>query len=159
MNYQADAGLLGATNVPEVPGLLIADITAAYHATIAILAALVARRGATLDVSLVDAARSWLPLVPPPILRGDFACYNVYETADGRHVALGALESKFWERFCRHVGHPEWIPLQFAADPGRSAVNNAVRALFRTRPRDEWVTDLSPLDCCISAIAAGRLQH
>jgi crotonobetainyl-CoA:carnitine CoA-transferase CaiB-like acyl-CoA transferase len=156
VNYQADAGLLHAA--PRVPELLLADITAALHAAIAILAALVARRGATLDISLLDAARAWVPFVPPPVLRGDFACYNVYETADGGHVALGALESKFWDRFCRRVGQPEWIPLQFVPDPERTALKEAVRTLFRSRRLEEWMAELGPIDCCISAIAARSRQ-
>ena len=158
INYQADAGLLAA-HPSHVPGLLVADITAAYHATIAILAALLGGRGATLDISLYDAARSWAPFLPPPTLAGGFACYNVYEASDGRWLALGALESKFWERFCGHVGRPEWISLQFAGDPERTTLLADVRALFRSRPRDQWVADLRPLDCCISAIAAAPRRH
>ena len=153
INYQSDAGLLDATNVPRVPQLLVADITAAYHATIGILGALVARKGATLDISLFAAAKSWVPFLPPPKLRGDFACYNVYETSDGGWVALGALESKFWERFCQQVGRPEWVTLQFAGDPDRTMLIAKVRALFASRRRDEWLNELQPLDCCISAIA------
>ena len=152
LNYQADAGLLARVSPGQVPGLLIADITAAYHAAIAILAALVARRGATLDISLVDAARAWVPFVPPPVLRGDFACYNVYETSDGRHVALGALEAKFWERFCRHVARPEWAAQQFAPGPSRTRLLDDVRALFRTRSAAEWLAELVPVDCCASAV-------
>ena len=37
------------------------------------------------------------------------AVHRVYETADGRFVTLGALESKFWSNFCEAVGRPEWI--------------------------------------------------
>jgi crotonobetainyl-CoA:carnitine CoA-transferase CaiB-like acyl-CoA transferase len=158
LNYQADAGLLAAYGSPQVPPLLIADMTGAFHAAIAILAALVPRRGAALDIALVDAARAWVPFVPPPVLRGDFACYNVYETADGLYVALGALESKFWERLCRHVAHPEWVPLQFAPDPQRTALVEAVRTLLRSRSQDVWLAELGPIDCCISAIAAVRHQ-
>jgi crotonobetainyl-CoA:carnitine CoA-transferase CaiB-like acyl-CoA transferase len=152
LNYQADAGLLGLVSPGRVPGLLIADITAAFHATIAILAALAARRGATLDVSLVDAARAWVPLVPPPVLRGDFACYNVYETSDGGHVALGALEARFWERFCRHVARPEWASQQFAPGSARTRLIDDVRALFRTRSAAQWLAELVPVDCCASAV-------
>jgi crotonobetainyl-CoA:carnitine CoA-transferase CaiB-like acyl-CoA transferase len=160
LNYQADAGLLGLVSPGHVPGLLIADITAAYHATIAILAALVSRRGAKLDVSLVEAARAWVPFAPPPVLRGDFACYNVYETSDGGHVALGALEPKFWERFCRGVARPEWVSQQFATGDARAALLDAVRALFRSRSQADWLSALTPLDCCVSAIAGGAgLQH
>ena len=159
VNYQADAGLLAAMDARQVPGLLIADITAAYHATIAILAALATRRGATLDISLAEAARSWVPFVPPPVLRGDFACYNVYETSDGGHVALGALENKFWERFCAHVDHPEWVSQQFAAGNARVALLDEVRALFRSRTEREWLVELGPVDCCVSPIAdIGRVH-
>jgi alpha-methylacyl-CoA racemase len=159
VNYQADAGLIGALGAPQVPGLLIADVTASYQATIAILAALVARRGAILDVSLVNAARAWVPLVPPPVLRGDFACYNIYETSDRRWIALGALEAKFWERFCRGVGHQEWVSQQFASGDTRTALLDAVRALFRSRSQADWLEALTPLDCCISGIAGNELQH
>ena len=131
LNYQGDAGLLGTP--PRMPGLLIADITGGLHATIAILAALVSRRGAALDISLVEAARAWTPFLPPPVLRGDFACYYVYETADGHWMALGALEPKFWARFCRHVRRDEWVPLQFCEDPRRTEMLNDVKALFRSR--------------------------
>jgi crotonobetainyl-CoA:carnitine CoA-transferase CaiB-like acyl-CoA transferase len=159
LNYQADAGLLGAVGPPQVPGLLIADVTAAYQAAIAILAALVRRQGTMLDVSLVNAARAWVPLVPPPVLRGDFACYNVYETSDRRWIALGALESKFWERFCRGVGRPDWVVQQYATGPARVSLLDNVRALFRSRSQDEWLAALAPLDCCVSAIADARVQH
>jgi alpha-methylacyl-CoA racemase len=159
VNYQADAGLLDALGAPQMPSLLLADVTASYQAAVAILAALVGRRGAKLDISLVNAARAWVPLVPPPVLRGDFACYNIYETSDGRWVVLGALESKFWERFCRGVGHPEWVPQQFVSGNARTALLGEVRAVFRSRSQAEWLAALLPLDCCVSAIAAVGLQH
>ena len=61
-------------------------------------------------------------------LSGGLACYNIYGTADGRHLSVGALESKFWERFCQVIGRQDFIPRQFeqgeaqdtmtARDPG-----------------------------------------
>jgi alpha-methylacyl-CoA racemase len=152
INYQGEAGLLGAP--PRVPSLLIADITGALHATIAILAALVARgdaRGATLDIPLVDAARAWTPFLAPPILRGDYACYNVYETADGRWFALGALERKFWERFCRRVGRDQWIAAHTDPDVQPGLIH-AVRELFRSRAADAWRTEFADVDCCLSIL-------
>jgi len=173
INYQADAGLLGATSPPRVPSLLIADITAAHHATIAILAALlgsqaaqhttsagaqrVTAAGSILDISLFDAAKSWVPFMPPPKLRGDFACYNVYETADGQWVALGALEAKFWERFCRRVDREQWIALQFASGVTGQELIRAVRALMRSHDLAYWTGVLGPVDCCFSAVAAPPL--
>jgi alpha-methylacyl-CoA racemase len=152
LNYQAEAGLLaGSTSTPP---LLIADITGALHATIRILAALAGSGGgASLDVSLAAAARAWTPFLPPPTLRGDYACYNVYQTGDGHAVALGALEAKFWIRFCRAAGRDAWIPLQFAADPQRSELLRETAGLFRARTLVECIDQFAPVDCCFSAIA------
>jgi alpha-methylacyl-CoA racemase len=163
INYQAQADLLG--DPPRVPSLLIADMTGGLHAAIRILAALVAQGfspadkkrsgtanvGSAIDISLAAAASSWTPFMAPPVLRGEYACYNVYETADRRHAALGALEPKFWERFCARVGKPEWIPLQFADDPARTALLCDMRALIATRPLDAWMRELGSADCCFSA--------
>jgi crotonobetainyl-CoA:carnitine CoA-transferase CaiB-like acyl-CoA transferase len=66
-------------------------------------------------------------------------CYNVYETADGQWLALGALESKFWKGFCERIERPDLIPLQHTPEPERTRVVNAVRAVFRTRTRAEWL--------------------
>jgi crotonobetainyl-CoA:carnitine CoA-transferase CaiB-like acyl-CoA transferase len=154
LNYQAEAGLLDA--VPRMPPLLVADITAGLHATIAILAALVAQRGVSIDVSLLKAAGSWMPFVPPPKLRGDFACYNLYETSDGAHVALGALEAKFWARFCTHAGRGDWIADQFAPDPRRAALVEEVRTLFLSRDAEYWARELLPLDLCVSIVQPRR---
>ncbi|MEZ5507592.1 MAG: CoA transferase [Gammaproteobacteria bacterium] len=43
------------------------------------------------------------------MLNGGAARYRTYQTADGFHVALGAVEPKFWQAFCDAAGHPEWI--------------------------------------------------
>jgi crotonobetainyl-CoA:carnitine CoA-transferase CaiB-like acyl-CoA transferase len=163
INYQAQAGILGEP--PRVPPLLIADMTGGLHAAIRILAALVGqgslvgqgfspatdKLGSAIDISLAAAASCWTPFIAPPILRGEYACYNVYETADRRHAALGALEPKFWERFCACLGKPEWIPLQFAGDPARTTLLRDVRALMATRPLAAWMSELSLADCCFSA--------
>ena len=157
LNYQAEAGLLDAN--PRMPQLLVADITAGLHAAIGILAALTQRQrtsaGATLDISLLQAAASWAAFIAPAKLRGDYACYNLYETADGAHVALGALEPKFWAAFCRHVERESWIADQFAPDPRRTVLLDDVRMLIRSRTADHWARELLPLDCCVSIIGRG----
>src|SRR4029077_13823770 len=93
---------------PELPGPLIGDIGSAHQAALAIVAALVERSrtgvGRTIDISIHEAARAWA-IFPTT---GDLAqaCYNVYETADGQWLALGALEVKFWTGFCERLGVP-----------------------------------------------------
>jgi crotonobetainyl-CoA:carnitine CoA-transferase CaiB-like acyl-CoA transferase len=155
INYQAEVGLLAGR--PAVPGLLVGDITSSYRAAIGILAALVGRgrtrAGAFVDVAISSAAAAWVPFRPPPVLRGDYACYNVYETADAQWLALGALERKFWERFCVRLGKPEWVALQFAPDPSRSLLLSELRSLIRATDAATWLRTFADVDCCLSPIA------
>jgi crotonobetainyl-CoA:carnitine CoA-transferase CaiB-like acyl-CoA transferase len=167
LNYQGLAGLIGLNGPPRVPDLLVADVTAAWKAALEIVAALVGRQragsGASLDVALHDAATEWLPIAAPVVMTaeatgllpvtGQYACYNVYEAADGQWLALGALEPKFWERFCRQLGRQEWTSLQFADDPVRSQLIEEVRGVMRTRPRDGWLRHFEGVDCCLSHIS------
>ena len=168
VNYLALAGLLGlnrrGNELPVIPGVQIADLSGGLLAAFGIMAALWAREqtgeGRYVDVAMFDGVLSWLPVAaaqvlagqpaPPPgaaLLSGRYPCYNVYETADGRHMSLGALEPKFWENFCRAVGredllgeayNPEAIP--------------AVRDVFRQRTQAEWVAVFEETDACCEPV-------
>jgi crotonobetainyl-CoA:carnitine CoA-transferase CaiB-like acyl-CoA transferase len=149
---------------PQLPGVQIADIMGgAQPAAIGILAALLERaqtgRGRLLDISMTEGAMgALLPYLgahasQEPQARGDdmlsgsHPFYRVYGCADGRAMALGALEPKFWQRFCDALAHPEWVPRQFDR-----ALSTELDALFLTRPRDDWAAMLSPLDCCAEPV-------
>ena len=146
INYQALAGLL---RPPMVPGPLVADIGAAMQTAIAILAAIVERQrtgvGSAIDVPLSEAARDWA-LFPST---GDFesACYALYETADGGWLALGALEEKFWRAFCARLERPDFVPLQHARR------FDEIRAVMRTKTRDEWLARFEGVDTCLTPVA------
>ena len=164
---------------PSLPRMFIADVGGgAMSAVIGILAALVQRERAraeaeagagaeapaSIDISMHHASLYWLMLPAARLLvkdvapdapdlptDGTFACYNVYECADGRWLALGALENKFWAGFCARIDHPEWAPLQYdAAEQPR--IIEAVRARMRTRPRDAWVAEFEADDICVSPV-------
>lgn len=80
-------------------------------------------------------------------LSGKLPSYNIYKCADGRHVALGALEPKFWQKFCNLMGHPEW--------GGRLMENeliDEVAAQFATKPMQFWVEKLEKEDVCLSPV-------
>jgi len=145
INYRALAGQLAGG---KQPGPLIADIGAAMHATIKILAALIERDrtgvGSVVDAPIFDAAREWTNF--PETDDFESACYSLYETADGEWLALGALEAKFWSGFCERLGHAEWIPRQRESDIPE------LRALMRTRPRDEWIAHFEGLDVCLTPV-------
>jgi alpha-methylacyl-CoA racemase len=171
INYEALAGLLSLSATPEVPGLLVGDIGAAYQTTIAVLAGLLAhaRGGATpertLDVSIHEAALQWMafpsarhlvdgtaadPRQLP--LRGEAARYNVYETADGKWLALGALERKFWAGFCERIGRPDLAPFDDMPGEEQARVVDEVRRLMRTRTRAEWLEHFAGADVCLTPV-------
>lgn len=166
-NYLALAGLLsrnrGTHGTPHLLPVQLADVGGgAMPAVVAILSALLAREqtgeGQFLDVSMLDGALAWsyllLPLthaastpespsaiLEPGLLTGDVPCYNVYETADERYLAVGTLEPKFWQRLCIALGRTDLVGRAF----DRSAVPE-VRRVFRSRRLDEWMETLDPAE-------------
>src|SRR3546814_10647391 len=78
------------------------------------------------------------------LLDGAAAFYDSYECADGKFIALGALEPQFFAALS------EKLNLSVSqADPELSA---RLTELFRTRPRDEWCALLEGTDACVAPI-------
>ena len=175
LNYAGYAGLLhynrGAHSEPAMPATQLGDLAGgSYMAVMGILAAVVGRtktgEGRKIDVSMTEGVMSLLPLVasaylntgkaPRPghsALDGGLPCYNIYETKDGKHVTLAALEPKFWHTFCTHIGHLELLPFHLPVGPGeREEAMEALRAIFKTRTRDEWVAELGEIDACVGPV-------
>ena len=172
LNYVAVTGLLAADrpHPAHLPKMFMADVGGgAMTAVIAILAALLARTrtgvGGSLDLSMQDAALYWVMLPGAADLVdggsnaagelptfGDHACYNVYETSDGRQVALGALEGKFWSKFCDAIGRPD-LPARHLSDPvDQAGLIEEVRQLFSTRTQAEWLAFFEGRDVCLSPV-------
>jgi len=176
VNYMGYAGALSVTGPregpPLTPGVQVADLGGgALMAAFAIAAALHHRResgaGQFVDVSMTDGVVSWLiphlaaffatgrvPERARERLNGGWPCYGVYETADGGHVTLGALEPQFWANFCRLVGREDLGPLQHAEGAARDEVEATLRQLFRTRSRAEWTELLHRADVCAGPVLA-----
>jgi crotonobetainyl-CoA:carnitine CoA-transferase CaiB-like acyl-CoA transferase len=169
LNYLALAGVLGYNadrqGQPVPPGVQVADLGAGTLAAVAILAAIVSRQqtgmGQAVDVSLFGSAIAWLPtliaslfsrgtaLAPgEPMLAGGLAQYDVYATADGRHVSLGALEPKFLVNFLTAVGRPELMALASRRDELRAEL----RAVFASRSLREWTECLADVDTCFAPV-------
>ena len=138
LNYLGWAGVLEDT-APGLPPLQPADLAAgALGAVTEILAALLERertgRGARLTISMTHGSHRLVshrlggdPL--PRFLTGGLACYRIYETSDGRHLTVGALEPKFFVRLCELVGRPELAARQLVADAQDGAHGRARRRL------------------------------
>lgn len=172
INYISWTGLLSrivTEGKPVLPGFQIADVAGgAYMTVIACLTALWYRaqtgKGQHVDVSMVDGVLPLLTLQLSQywgrsahsetvnLLDGGFPCYGLYACSDGKYVALGALEPKFWMNFCKMVGREEWISGNFAVGDGGERVRGEVAALFKQRTRDEWVRFAEEYDICLSPV-------
>jgi crotonobetainyl-CoA:carnitine CoA-transferase CaiB-like acyl-CoA transferase len=87
------------------------------------------------------------------LLTGRHPCYAIYETRDGRHVTVGALEPHFWRTLCERLGFPDFVQQQFTEGAVREEMFRAIRAKFRERTMAEWVATLADLDICFGPVA------
>ena len=79
--------------------------------------------------------------------------YNVYETADGRHVTVGAGEPQFYAWLVELVGADELASQQ--GDPGSwPDGKERLAAIFKTKTRDEWCELLDGTDTCFAPVLA-----
>jgi len=174
INYMALAGVLDLIGLPDgapvIPGVQLADLAGGtLQALIGILLALAARaktgRGQRVDVgmmqgleALLPVARAWLgatgaaPERGRQTLSGRYACYNVYQARDGRWLAVGALEPKFWADLCRRLGCEQFVPDQFAEGARQQEIIAALREIFRQQDSRRWFESLKEYDCCVTPV-------
>jgi alpha-methylacyl-CoA racemase len=87
------------------------------------------------------------------LLDGTAPFYGVYETADGEHVAVGALEPSFFQNLCDGLGLSGHAAV--AAQYDRStwpAMRAAFEAAFASRPRAEWQAMFDGVDACVAPV-------
>jgi crotonobetainyl-CoA:carnitine CoA-transferase CaiB-like acyl-CoA transferase len=171
LNYIGDAGLLslspGDPERPTVPPVLAADLAGgSYPAVVNILLALIHRdrtgRGTHIDIAMTEnlfMLMSWAmgqglgrgrwPAAGGELLTGGSPRYQVYPTADGRHVAVAALEQKFWDTFCDLIALPEpWRDDR--KDPAGTIAR--VREIIAAGTAEEWKRRFYDVDCCCSVV-------
>lgn len=169
IGYLADAGVLELTGDPQgppvVPGVPVADGLAGMSAAINVLAALRTGHGQFVDCAIVDGPLFLMAMElehwwrtgavrrrGDTHLTGSQPWYHVFETRDGRHLAVGAVEPRFYANLCRLIGHPELADAQYAEDEERPALFRLFADVFRTRTRDEWMALLGDDDACVAPV-------
>ena len=173
INYVGYAGVgdqIGPAQAPVVPNFQIADLLGgALVPAMAILAALLdarsSGRGRYVDVSMTDAAlaHAVFPLLGflesgktpsrgTGMLDGGLACYNVYRTKDGRFMAVGALERKFWATLCDILGCPELREKHVVYGAEAEPVKARLETIFASRTQREWTETFAGADCCVSPV-------
>ena len=160
LNYLGWAGALWDT-APALPPVQIADLAAGgLVAVTKILAALLERdrtgRGCHVVVSMTHGSHRLVEHrlggeTNPRMLTGGLACYRIYETADGRHLTVAALETAFFRRLTELLGRPELAERQF--EPDQEALATELAAIFASRPLAEWLELFDAEDVCVGPVA------
>jgi crotonobetainyl-CoA:carnitine CoA-transferase CaiB-like acyl-CoA transferase len=171
LNYVGDSGILSLSRGPDarptMPFGLVADIGGGtYPAVVNILLALIARQksgqGVHLDIAMAEGAFAFAywahaegVIAGREIasgntrLTGGQARYRLYTAADGRQIAVGAIEEKFWQAFCDVIGLPPELRDDLS-DPEPCAAEVARR--LASQPSTHWEPLLAAADCCCTVV-------
>ena len=158
---EAIAGILsinqGSDGKPAIPGIAGADMLSSMMTLSALLMALLRRKdtgeGDYIDVSMADSLIAAIPNnmgttfadKQPPILAeeralGGYAMYQIYETRDRRHIALGGSEYHFAEAIVTKLGRPDLLDAcKTPPGPGQEEVKLFLIDKFKEHDQSYWV--------------------
>lgn len=192
INYLALSGLLHAVGPPggaPVPPLnVVGDfggggLLLAYGIVCALLEARISGQGQVVDAAMLDGSALFLapfmgaagnpwgfdPRPGQSLLGGATPYYGVYETADGGHLAIGALEPQFFRALLQvldlddDAAHAAGFPALDAATRERAwpALRERIAARIRARTREDWVHAFAAIDACVSPVLplGEAMQH
>jgi len=177
VNYCGYAGFIdqvgAAGGDPAIPNLQVADILGgAVVPAMGILVALVdaqrSGQGRYVDVAMTEgvfshnlqalaavATTGHVHARGEDFLSGREPCYAVYRTSDGKYMAVGALEKKFWDRVCDVLARPDlkachWEVRGKEPQWGKEELGK----IFAARPQAYWVEKFHGEDCCVTPVLA-----
>jgi alpha-methylacyl-CoA racemase len=172
IDYIAVAGALGSIGGedPEIPLNLVADFGGGgMFLVCGLLAGVIAARstgvGTVVDAAMVDGVAHlmsmmhggreggwWRDRRRSNVLDGAAPFYAVYRTADGEHMAVGALEPRFFAELIGRLGLEDaWLARQYDLDAW-SDLRSQLEAAFALRTRDEWVGVFAGSDACVAPV-------
>jgi crotonobetainyl-CoA:carnitine CoA-transferase CaiB-like acyl-CoA transferase len=160
---------LGMDGRPAMTGVAVADIVSGLHALSGILMALLRARttgrGDYIDISMHEAALASFPNVLGPVFAsgeqpdvgksrtgGGAAFYQIYETKDGRHLALGGQEPKFAAALLTWLDRPDLLPVCALPPGSQEPVIAFLRERFLSKTLAEWQEELAALDVCFGPV-------
>ena len=183
LNFMAMSGVLDQMRTPagELPLSNVQWGDMAGGSSMACMAVLAAvfeaqrsGRGRALDVSMAHGLYAHLvmpkatgafmqtftgqwPGAGQDLLNGALPCYNLYATADGRTLAVGALEHKFWRETCAILGREDWAGVHWqrgarAHSHESDQLKSDVANLIASRPLAVWAARFESADCCVTPV-------
>jgi alpha-methylacyl-CoA racemase len=172
INYIALSGALhaiGPADKPVPPLNLVGDFGGGgAYLLIGLLSALwqvrSSGRGTVIDAAMVDGSASLMSMIHSRLLMGQWQdrrgsnpldggvpWYDTYRTADGRFVAVGALEPQFYDELVRGLGLEGQLPDRAEAQHW-ATIRRRFAETFLTRSRDEWAAHFAGSDACVSPV-------
>ena len=179
LNYIARAGTLAYGGEPggrpAMPGAQMGDISGSLFGLIGLFAALYERQrtgvGRLVDISMTETATAFIHMhlgarmlagaEGQPLqrgleaLNGGYACYGLYETQDGKWLAVGALEPKFFMGVCRVLERPDLVDDAYDTGGGSARVRLELEKIFKTKPRAAWLAAFAAADVCVEPVNEG----
>jgi crotonobetainyl-CoA:carnitine CoA-transferase CaiB-like acyl-CoA transferase len=161
---------LGDDGRAAIPGVPVADLLSGLHGLAGVLMALLRRqttgRGDRIDIAMLDCMVGALRNVVGPVFAegrhpnaklerttGGSAFYRMYDTSDGRSIALAGQEPKFVHALLGALGRPDLAPLCLQGPGAHQApVVAFLEQTFKQATRAEWETRLAGLDVCFGAV-------
>jgi len=181
IDYIAVSGVLHAIGraggPPQIPANLLGDFGGGgLYLVVGVLAGILEARtsgqGQVVDAAIVDGtahlatmlvgmlgAGSWQPERGHNLLDSGAPFYDVYETADGEHVAVGALEPQFWQIMLVRLAD---VGVDVTELPDRHdltawpELRKRLTEIFATRTRPEWSEIFEGTDACVAPVLSMR---
>lgn len=172
INYLARSGVMSYTGTaesgPSLFGIQVADVSGSLFVVAGILAAVIHRQqtgeGQFVDVSMTDGAIALAALIGAEYLAsgntparqshwlngGSF--YDYYRTADGRYLAVGSLEEKFWRGLYAVLERPDLAELHAQPDPDWAAIRAGIAACIESETLDTWMERFDGQDICVDPV-------
>ncbi|MEU7829861.1 CaiB/BaiF CoA-transferase family protein [Nonomuraea sp. NPDC049129] len=175
INYIALSGALAAIGRPDHPPTpplnLVGDfggggMLLALGVLAAVLNARASGRGQVVDAAMVEgsgllmsmiygryAHGAWATERGANLLDGGAPFYDTYECADGRHVAVGAIEGAFFAKLVDVLGVAHAVDLAAQRDPATwPAMRETFAKAFKNASREEWVARFAGVDACVTPV-------
>lgn len=182
LNYIALSGALHAMGYADRPPSPPLNLVGDYggggtYLAMGVLAAIIEAgrtgKGQVVDAAMVDGAASLMTMMYSMRQRGQWNdqrqanvidgaahFYGVYECADGRFVAVGAMEPQFYAELRRVLGlageewDAQWDPAKWPS------LREKLAGIFRTRTRDDWCGCFAGVDACVAPVLKmGEAPH
>jgi alpha-methylacyl-CoA racemase len=173
MNYIAITGtLFGLGQVrekPQFPANLVGDFGGgSTYLVIGILAAIfeakASGKGQVVDAAIVDGTANLNAMTSAFLAGGNFReeraanlldggapYYDIYETADGEHMSVGALEPQFYDVFVDLLGIKDTAPDRFDLEK-TDELRAVIAKRFKEKTREEWSAVFDGTDACVAPV-------